>query len=251
MTALACAMLLALTTRAVAASVRNGIDFRAALQPMDGFGFSMAFQRADLLHGARGLSPAKQREVLDLLLLQGQGCGPFDPAPGHRVVDRQGLRPYADDPAGRSRRTGRYAGLRLGRLGPHRKAAALTGDHSAAARRRRDLALEGFPALREGGLREFHLATHCLKSELLDAWWIRWRDGPLAAAVATGRQLERLKAGDLSHLDHGEVPRLERPERQRSGMCGRLHAYAVPDPPSRPFRGPSGSPHPHPPKELF
>ncbi|MCB8901307.1 glycoside hydrolase [Streptomyces sp. NPDC056664] len=59
----------------MAAPARSGIDFRAELQPIDGFGFSMAFQRADLLHGARGLSPAKQREVLDLLLSEDKGAG--------------------------------------------------------------------------------------------------------------------------------------------------------------------------------
>ncbi|MEU9143713.1 cupin [Streptomyces sp. NPDC048349] len=136
---------------------------------------------------------------------------------------------------------------------PHayRKAAALTGDHATAARRRRDLALEGFLALRKGGLPEFHTAAHRLKGELLDAWWIRWRDGPLAAALTTGRQLERLKAGDLTHLDHGAVSRLERPERRLFGMCGLLHPYPVPGPPTRPLRGSSGSPHPRPPKEPF
>ncbi|MEU3397200.1 hypothetical protein [Streptomyces filamentosus] len=58
-------MMLALTTPAVvdpahpaAGPGRIAVDFRAALQPIDGFGFSMAFQRADLLHGARGLGPA-------------------------------------------------------------------------------------------------------------------------------------------------------------------------------------------------
>ncbi|MEV4937540.1 glycoside hydrolase family 30 protein [Streptomyces zaomyceticus] len=74
--------MLALTSQAAADSARPpanlarlGIDFRAALQPIDGFGFSMAFQRADLLHGARGLGPAKQREVLDLLLSKEKGAG--------------------------------------------------------------------------------------------------------------------------------------------------------------------------------
>ncbi|HET6856659.1 MAG TPA: cupin domain-containing protein [Streptomyces sp.] len=132
---------------------------------------------------------------------------------------------------------------------PHayQAAAALTGDQAAAARRRRDLALEGFLALRTGGLPEFHLAAHRLKSELLDAWWIRWRDGPLAAAVTTGRQLRQLKADDLSHLGHGEVSRLEHPEQQLFGMCGRLHAYRVPDRPTNPQE----SPHPRPAKEPF
>ncbi|OEJ48646.1 cupin [Streptomyces agglomeratus] len=136
---------------------------------------------------------------------------------------------------------------------PHayQAAAAVTGDQAVAARRRRDLALEGFLALREGGLREFHIAAHRLKSELLDDWQIRWREGPLAAAVETGRQLERLKAGDLSHLGHGEVSRLECPKHPLFGMCGLLHPYPVPDPPTRPLRGSSGSPHLRPPKELF
>lgn len=134
---------------------------------------------------------------------------------------------------------------------PHayQAAAALTGDPATAARRRRDLALDGFLALREGGLREFHAAAHRLKSDLLDAWWIRWHDGPLAAAVTTGRHLAALKAGDLSHLGQGEVSRLQRPEHQVFGMCGRLHTYPVPDSPTRPPGGPSGPSHPHNSKE--
>ncbi|WP_329625154.1 hypothetical protein OG357_36360 [Streptomyces sp. NBC_01255] len=83
LTALTAVVVLALTTQVAAAvpapsaagPARPAIDFRAALQPIDGFGFSMAFQRADLLHGARGLSPAKQREVLDLLLSKEKGAG--------------------------------------------------------------------------------------------------------------------------------------------------------------------------------
>ncbi|WP_030692083.1 cupin domain-containing protein [Streptomyces globisporus] len=136
---------------------------------------------------------------------------------------------------------------------PHayQAAATLTGDHAAAARRRRDLAVQGFLALRESGLREFHTAARRLKSDLLDAWWIRWRDGPLAAALATGCQLEALRNGDLSHLDHGEVSRLERPEEPLFGMCGLLHPYPATVLPTRPPRGSSGPPHLHPSKESF
>ncbi|GEB54638.1 hypothetical protein GCM10017674_15490 [Streptomyces gardneri] len=134
----------------------------------------------------------------------------------------------------------------------YQAAAALTGDHGAAARRRRDLALEGFMDLRrEGGLPEFHAAAHRLKRELLDQWVIRWRDGALTAAEETGRQLERLKAGDLSHLDHGAVSRLERLEDPLFGMCGLLHPYAAPTLPARPLGGPPESLHPHPPEEQF
>ncbi|MEU7011371.1 hypothetical protein [Streptomyces sp. NPDC046332] len=90
-----------------------------------------------------------------------------------------------------------------------------------------------------------------MKSELLDAWWIRRRDGPPAATLTTGCQLEALKTGDLSHLDHGEVSRLERPEDPLFGMCGLRHPVPVPVLPTRPLRGSSGSPHLRPPKELF
>ncbi|GAA3398787.1 cupin domain-containing protein [Streptomyces roseoviridis] len=124
---------------------------------------------------------------------------------------------------------------------PHayQAAATLTGDRASAARRRRDLALDGFLDLRDGGLRQFHSAAHRLKSGLLDDWRTRWRAGPLAAAEETGRLLDRLKAGDLSHLGHGAVSRLERPRHPVFGMCGLLDPYPVPDP------------HLRPPKELL
>ncbi|MFE0647261.1 cupin domain-containing protein [Streptomyces sp. NPDC059534] len=116
----------------------------------------------------------------------------------------------------------------------YQAAAALTGDHGAAARRR-DLALEGFLTLRrEGGMREFHIAAHRLKRRLLGDWELHWRDGALAAAEETGRQLERLKAGDLSHLGQGAVSRLERPQDPLFGMCGRLHPYTGPAHPHHP-----------------
>lgn len=60
---------------APATAVTGAVDFGDRLQPIDGFGFSQAFQRADVMHGARGLSPAKQREILDLLLSQDRGAG--------------------------------------------------------------------------------------------------------------------------------------------------------------------------------
>ncbi|RNG25960.1 glycoside hydrolase family 30 protein [Streptomyces botrytidirepellens] len=52
-----------------------GADFGRPLQPIDGFGFSEAFQRADLMRGAGGLTPEHRREVLDLLLNRRTGAG--------------------------------------------------------------------------------------------------------------------------------------------------------------------------------
>ncbi len=51
--------------------VRSG----SAHQVMDGFGVSIAFQRASLIQGARGLSPQHQKEVLDLLFSRDTGAG--------------------------------------------------------------------------------------------------------------------------------------------------------------------------------
>ncbi|MGP3942743.1 MULTISPECIES: hypothetical protein [Streptomyces] len=64
-----------LTTSPATAEQPGGdgtVDFGQRLQPIDGFGFSQAFQRADVMHGAQGLTPQHQREVLDLLLAGGR-----------------------------------------------------------------------------------------------------------------------------------------------------------------------------------
>ncbi|MBC6458201.1 glycoside hydrolase family 30 protein [Actinomadura sp. HBU206391] len=59
----------------------GSVDFRSGLQPIDGFGFAQPFQRASLMRGTpapgntEGLPPAKQREVLDLLLSRDKGAG--------------------------------------------------------------------------------------------------------------------------------------------------------------------------------
>ncbi|GAA1101122.1 glycoside hydrolase [Streptomyces javensis] len=74
--ALAAALLPLITPSAAAEPLRGGtVDFGIHLQPIDGFGFSQAFQRADLMHGAQGLTPEHQREVLDLLLNRATGAG--------------------------------------------------------------------------------------------------------------------------------------------------------------------------------
>ncbi len=44
-------------------------------QVIDGFGFAEAFQRAEILHGSQGLSPANQQKALDLLFGTRDGAG--------------------------------------------------------------------------------------------------------------------------------------------------------------------------------
>ncbi|WP_409235280.1 cupin domain-containing protein [Streptomyces sp. PA5.6] len=123
--------------------------------------------------------------------------------------------------------------------GTYRTAVALPADGSeaelaAAARHRRDLAVEGFTTLREATeagdpepLAAFHRAAVALVRPLAAAWRERWQAGAAAAAEATGDQLDRLERGDAGYLARATV-RSERPAvRGRFGMCGRLDVYDV------------------------
>jgi glucuronoarabinoxylan endo-1,4-beta-xylanase len=51
------------------------VDGGVTYQPINGFGFSEAFQRSNILHGSLGLSPANQQRVLDLLFSRQNGAG--------------------------------------------------------------------------------------------------------------------------------------------------------------------------------
>ncbi|GEC03577.1 xylanase [Streptomyces spinoverrucosus] len=76
------AAVLLLTTAVTAAGVPDAraattatINGSTVLQPIDGFGFSEHFGRADIMRGSQGLPAHKQREVLDLLLSKTTGAG--------------------------------------------------------------------------------------------------------------------------------------------------------------------------------
>ncbi|MGW2638334.1 cupin [Streptomyces sp. NPDC001348] len=113
-------------------------------------------------------------------------------------------------------------------------ATAIPGDapeeeRERIARARRDLALEGYRALREASgpeaLAAFHRAAAALVRPRIAEWRERWRHGAAAAATATGEQLDRLERGDAAHLA-GAVVRAEQPaEYGKFGMCGRLDVY--------------------------
>ncbi|MFI1711073.1 cupin domain-containing protein [Streptomyces griseoruber] len=93
---------------------------------------------------------------------------------------------------------------------------------------RRDLALEGYRALREApeGLAAFHGAAAALVRPRIDEWRERWRRGARAAAETTGEQLDRLARGDAAHLADAVV-RAEQPSwHGKFGMCGRLDVYS-------------------------
>nr|WP_202539470.1 cupin [Streptomyces sp. SID8379] len=100
-------------------------------------------------------------------------------------------------------------------------------EQERVARARRDLAVEGYLRLRghPEELAAFHEAAAALVRHRLDAWRERWERGAAAASAATGRQLDRLAAGDAGHLKDADV-RSEVPSaRGKFGMCGRLDVY--------------------------
>ncbi|KND36050.1 cupin domain-containing protein [Streptomyces acidiscabies] len=102
-------------------------------------------------------------------------------------------------------------------------------EQEQVARKRRDLALEGYRVLRESpdALAAFHKSAAALVRPRLGEWRERWERGALAAAQATGDQLDRLGRGDASHL-RDAVVRAEQPsEEGKFGMCGRLDVYKL------------------------
>ena len=105
------------------------------------------------------------------------------------------------------------------------------GSDLAAPHARREAALAGFAALREGGrdaLDAFHRAAAALVTPKVPQWRERWENGALAAALATGAQFDALERGDPGHLRSGVVRALDAPsEEGRRGMCGLLNTYHV------------------------
>ncbi|MFI8817822.1 MULTISPECIES: cupin domain-containing protein [unclassified Streptomyces] len=165
----------------------------------------------------------------------------FTPGTIHRLVNEDGLRivvlmqnsglPEAGDAV--LTLPPRF----LGDPDTYRAAVAIPADgteaeQERAARTRRDLAVEGFLALRRAAdagdpepLAAFHRAAAALVRPRTEDWRERWERGAAAASGATGAQLDALARGDAGHLAdacvHAEQPSV----RGRFGMCGRLDVY--------------------------
>jgi mannose-6-phosphate isomerase-like protein (cupin superfamily) len=117
------------------------------------------------------------------------------------------------------------------------QAAALTvpggGAVEDAARRRRDLAIEGYLALRDqvaeegaAALDGFFAAAVRLVAGRVPQWREQWLQGAFGAAAATGSQLDKIAGGDPAHLAGGVLRRIARPAGPRTyGMCGLLTRY--------------------------
>jgi mannose-6-phosphate isomerase-like protein (cupin superfamily) len=108
-------------------------------------------------------------------------------------------------------------------------------DAEKAARRRRDLAVEGYLALREaltagdgGPYREFQRAAARLVRDKVPHWRELWRAGALAAAARTGAQLDALAAGGDDYLADATAHRTGPTRLGGFGMCGRRDEYALP-----------------------
>ncbi|GAA1649036.1 cupin domain-containing protein [Catellatospora bangladeshensis] len=115
-------------------------------------------------------------------------------------------------------------------------------DLDLAARRRRDLALEGYLRLREdvlargpAALAPLHQAAAALVRERAPGWAGLWRERALAQAERTGEQLRELAAGRAGHLAEAAVHHaVPTPPPRRHGMCGHLQTWD--------FTGGSGAP---------
>lgn len=103
-------------------------------------------------------------------------------------------------------------------------------ERAEAARRRRDLAIEGYGSLLaaledgdRGPLDEFYAAAAALVQPRVEEWTKLWTDTVLVDVETTRAQLEALASGDASHLGDAAVVRgVARPEPRAFGMCGRL-----------------------------
>ncbi|WP_238598051.1 cupin domain-containing protein [Saccharothrix sp. ALI-22-I] len=102
-------------------------------------------------------------------------------------------------------------------------------EQERVARARRDLALEGYRALREAegpeALAAFHRAAAALVRPWIAEWRERWRRGAEASAAATGVQLDSLERGEFPHLADAAVWSEQPAARGKFGMCGRLDVY--------------------------
>ncbi len=108
--------------------------------------------------------------------------------------------------------------------------------NEADARRRRDLAIEGYSVLgaesaagRTEALERFYRQAVALRSDRLDAWEAVWRAGALAAAERTADHLSALRDGRTDHLIEAAL-RSEQPPQAADrglGMCGRLDTYRL------------------------
>jgi mannose-6-phosphate isomerase-like protein (cupin superfamily) len=112
---------------------------------------------------------------------------------------------------------------------------AVYANSEEAARRRRDLAVEGFLALRqafetagEGALREFYERAVRLMKPKAPEWRQLWESGPESTIHRTESYLDALTGGSADYLSAGavyEMPVDAERETRKLGFCGTLRPY--------------------------
>ncbi|NUP80542.1 MAG: cupin domain-containing protein [Nonomuraea sp.] len=116
--------------------------------------------------------------------------------------------------------------------GRYREAATLPAvDAGEAVARRRELAVEGFHRLIEGGpeaLRRFYDSAVALVRPKVAGWREIWEATVAEQTRRTDAVLAALDRGDPAHLERAAL--MESPPEQRWGMCGHLRAHDVAHP---------------------
>ena len=106
----------------------------------------------------------------------------------------------------------------------------------ADARRRRDLAIEGYLALgaelaagRTEALERFYQQAVALRADRIDDWETVWREGSHAATERTADRLKALREGRTDHRVDAMLRSEQPPEAddRALGMCGRLDTYRL------------------------
>ncbi|MEW9873596.1 cupin domain-containing protein [Arthrobacter sp. HS15c] len=104
----------------------------------------------------------------------------------------------------------------------------------AAARRRRDLALEGYFALKEavldsgpGALSGFHAAAARLVSSRTFEWQEMLVQGAERQAATTRQQLQSLEIAESFYLQEARTTMGKRKTSRIYGMCGRIQAWGL------------------------
>ena len=113
------------------------------------------------------------------------------------------------------------------------RAGLASADSREAARKRRDLAVEGFLSLRAelekgGSLQGFYSQAVRLVQSKESTWRALWQTGPASTIQRTKNFLDKLKMGASDYLDQGrvfEIPLDPAQEQRQLGMCGTLRKY--------------------------
>ena len=113
------------------------------------------------------------------------------------------------------------------------KAGSAFADSRETAKKRRDLAVEGFLSLRAelqkgGSLQNFYRQAVRLRQSKESTWRELWQTGPVSTIQRTKTFLDKLQMGVSDYLNQGrvyEIPLDPAQEERQLGMCGTLRKY--------------------------